>query len=327
LSILRASIDKSSLAAFLVAALSLPCAAQEYPTKPVRMVVPFPPGAGTDILARAIGQKLTESWGQTVIVDNRPGAGGTIGSEFVAKAPRDGYTLLMGNVSTLAMGPAIYRNIGYDSLKDFAPVSLVSSSENVIVVHPSLPANTVKELIALARARPKQLLYSSAGSGTTTHLAGELFKMMAKVDIVHVPYKGSPQSIIDLVAGQVHMSFTSLAAGVPQIKSGRLRAIATTGLKRNPLLANLPTVDESGLKGFEVNAWQGILAPAGTPAAIVVKLNDGIVRALENSEVKERLGSIGLVAAGSTPERFAEYLRSESIKWAGVVKAAGIRPD
>ena len=305
----------------------MPCAAQDYPSRPVRMVVPFPVGAGTDILARAIGQKLTESWGQSVVVDNRPGAGGTIGSEFVAKAPKDGYTLLMGNVSTLAMGPAIYRNIGYDSLKDFAPVSLVSSSENVIVVHPSLPVSTVKELIAFARARPKQLLYASAGSGTTTHLAGELFKMMAKVDIVHVPYKGSPPSMIDLVAGQVHMSFTSLAAGVPLIKSGRLRAIATTALKRNPVLANLPTVDESGLKGFEVNAWQGILAPAGTPAPIIAKLNEGIVRTLENAEIKARLGSIGLIAAGSTPERFADYLRTESTKWAGVVKAAGVRAD
>jgi tripartite-type tricarboxylate transporter receptor subunit TctC len=308
-------------------ALSLNCAAQEYPARPVRMVVPFPAGAGTDILARAIGQKLTEAWGQSVVVENRPGAGGTIGSELVAKAPRDGYTLLMGNVSTLAMGPAIYRNVGYDSLKDFAPVSLVSSSENVVVVHPSLPVASVRELIALARAKPGQLLYSSAGSGTTTHLAGELFKLMAKVDIVHVPYKGTPQAMVDLVAGQVQMSFTSLASGVPLIKSGRLRALATTGLKRNPLLAGLPTVDESGLKGFEVNAWQGILAPAGTPAPVIAKLNEGIVRTLEMSDVKERLGSIGLVAAGSTPERFAEYLRSESVKWAGVVKAAGVRAD
>jgi len=291
------------------------------------MIVPFPAGAGTDILARVIGQRLTESWGQSVVVDNRPGAGGTIGSEFVAKAPRDGYTLLMGNVSTLAMGPAIYRNVGYDARRDFAPVSLVSSSENVIVVHPSLPVSNVKELVALARARPGQLLYASAGSGTTTHLAGELFKLMAKVDIVHVPYKGTPQAMGDLVAGQTQMSFTSLASGVPLIKSGRLRAIATTALKRNPLLGTLPTVDESGLKGFEVNAWQGILAPVGTPSAIVAKLNEGIIRTLEVSEVKERLGAIGLVAAGSTPERFAEYLRSESIKWADVVKAAGVRAD
>ena len=311
----------------LCSALGLSCAAQDYPARPIRMIVPFPAGAGTDILARVIGQRLTESWGQSVVVDNRPGAGGTIGSEFVAKAPRDGYTLLMGNVSTLAMGPAIYRNVGYDARRDFAPVSLVSSSENVIVVHPSLPVSNVKELVALARARPGQLLYASAGSGTTTHLAGELFKLMAKVDIVHVPYKGTPQAMGDLVAGQTQMSFTSLASGVPLIKSGRLRAIATTALKRNPLLGTLPTVDESGLKGFEVNAWQGILAPVGTPSAIVAKLNEGIIRTLEVSEVKERLGAIGLVAAGSTPERFAEYLRSESIKWADVVKAAGVRAD
>jgi tripartite-type tricarboxylate transporter receptor subunit TctC len=310
-----------------MAVIAFSAMAQEYPTRAIRMVVPFPPGAGTDILARAIGQKLTEYWGQSVVVENRPGAGGTVGSELVAKGPRDGYLLLLGNVSTFAIAMSLYRNIGYDSLRDFAPVSLVSSSENVIVLHPSVPARTVQELIALARAKPKQLLYSSAGNGTTGHLAGELFKSMAKVEIVHIPYKGSPLAMNDLLAGQVHMSFTSLASAVPQIKSGRLRAIATTGLKRNSLFDGMPTLDESGLKGYEVNAWQGIVAPTGAPGAIIAKLNGGIARALDAADVKERLGAIGLIAGASTPERFTEYLRAEIGKWRNVVKTAGATVD
>lgn len=310
-------------AIFIVAGAS----AQEYPSRAIRMVVPFPPGAGTDILARAIGQKLTEYWGHAVVVENRPGAGGTVGSELVAKGARDGYLLLLGNVSTFAIAMSLYRNIGYDSLRDFAPVSLVSSSENVIVLHPSVPVRTVQELVALARAKPKQLLYSSAGNGTTGHLAGELFKSMAKVEIVHIPYKGSPPAMNDLLAGQVHMSFTSLASAVPQIKAGRLRAIATTGLKRNSLFDAMPTLNESGLKGYEVNAWQGIVAPTGTPATIIAKLNSGIARALDAPDVKERLGAIGLIAGASTPERFTEYLRAEIAKWRNVVKIAGATVD
>jgi len=301
--------------------------AQEYPARSVRMVVPFPVGAGTDLLARSIGQKLTEQWGQTVVADNRPGAGGTLAADIVAKAPRDGYTLLMGNLSVLGMAPALYPKLPYDPVNGFEPVSLVAASENVLVVHPSLPVKSVRELIALARAKPQALLYSSAGTGTTTHLAPELFRLVAGIAIVHVPYKGSPQAVNDLLAGQVHLSFTSLASATPLVQAGRLRALATTGLKRNPLLPGTPTVAESGYPGFEVNAWQGIVGPAGLPGPIVARLSEGITRALAAPDLRDRMGAIGLVVGGSTPAQFTSYLRAEQAKWADVVKRAGIRSD
>jgi len=310
----------------LLAAGSL-ALAQEFPSRAVRMVVPFPVGAGTDLLARGIGQRLTEQWGQPVVADNRPGAGGTLAADLVAKAPRDGYTLLMGNLSSLGMAPALYPKLPYDPAGGFEPISLVAASENVLVVHPSLPARRVQDIVALARARPEAILYSSAGTGTTTHLAAELFRLMAGIRIVHVPYKGTPQAVNDLLAGQVHMSFTSLASAVPLVQAGRLRAIATTGLKRNALVAGTPTIAESGYAGFEVNAWQGIVGPAGLPAPIVAKLNEGIQRALAAPELRERMAAIGLVVGGSTPAEFGAYLRSEQAKWADVVRRAGIRAD
>ena len=301
--------------------------AQDFPARALRIVVPFPVGSGTDLLARAIGLRLTEQWGQPVIVDNRPGAGGTLSADHVAKAPRDGYTLLMGNLSVLGMAPALYPRLPYDPIYAFEPVSLVSASENVLVVHPSLPVRSVKDVVALAKARPDAILYSSAGTGTTTHLAAELFRLMAGAQIVHVPYKGSPQAVNDLLAGQVHMSFTSLASAVPLIQAGRLRAIATTGLKRNALVPGTPTIAEVGYPGFEVNAWQGIVGPAGLPGPVVAKLNEGIARALAVPELRDRMAAIGLVVGGSTPAAFGAYLKSEQSKWTDVVRRAGIRAD
>jgi tripartite-type tricarboxylate transporter receptor subunit TctC len=301
--------------------------AQEFPVRTLRMVVPFPVGAGTDLLARAIGQRLTEQWGQPVITDNRPGAGGTLGADLVAKAPRDGYTLLMGNLSVLGMAPALYPRLPYDPIGAFEPISLVASSENVLVVHPSLPVRSLQEMVALARAKPDAVLYSSAGTGTTPHLAGELFRLMSGTRIVHVPYKGSPQAINDLLAGQVHMCFTSLASAVPLIQAGRLRILATTGLKRNALVPGTPTIAELGYPGFEVNAWQGIVGPAGLPGPVLAKLNEGIALALTVPELRERMAGIGLVVGSSTPAQFAAYLKSEQAKWADVVKRAGIRPE
>jgi tripartite-type tricarboxylate transporter receptor subunit TctC len=301
--------------------------AQDYPSRALRIVVPFPVGSGTDLLARAIGQRLTEQWGQPVVADNRPGAGGTLSADHVAKAPRDGYTLLMGNLSVLGMAPALYPKLPYDPVHAFEPVSLVSASENVLVVHPSLPVRSVKDVVALAKARPDAILYSSAGTGTTTHLAAELFRLMSGAQIVHVPYKGSPQAVNDLLAGQVHMSFTSLASAVPLIQAGRLRAVATTGLGRNALVPGTPTIAEAGFPGFEVNAWQGIVGPAGLPGPVVAKLNEGIARALAVPEVRDRMAAVGLVVGGSTPAAFGAYLKSEQAKWADVVRRAGIRAD
>lgn len=321
---------RAAAAAVLLGGLAFapaPAHGQAYPERAIRIVVPFPPGAGTDIVARTIGASLTAAMGQPVVVENRPGAGGTVGSETVARAPKDGYTILMGNTSTLAIAPSLYRNLPYNPQHDFAPVARVSSSENVIVVHPSLPARSLRELIALAKARPGQILFSSAGSGTTSHLGGALFKSMAAIDIVHVPYKGSPPSMVDLVAGQVQMSCTSLAAGTPLIKAGRLRALATTGLKRNPILPGVPTVDESGLQGFEIYVWQGFVVPAGTPAAIVNKLNAEFNRALQSSETTGRLEKFGMVAAGTSVEEFAAYIKRENARWADIVRRAGARVD
>ncbi|HLE67850.1 MAG TPA: tripartite tricarboxylate transporter substrate binding protein, partial [Burkholderiales bacterium] len=265
--------------------------------------------------------------GQNVIVENRPGAGGTVGSEIVAGAPKDGYTILMGNTSTLAIAPALYRRLPYDPLRDFAPVALVTTTENVIVVHPSLPVRSVKDLIALAKAKPGQILYASAGSGTTSHLGGALFRSMAKIDIVHVPYKGSPLALTELLAGQTQMSVSSLSSGTPLIAAGRLRAIATTGLKRNALLPDIPTVDESGLKGYEINLWQGFVVPAGTPQAIVERLNAVMVDAVRSPDISSAFARRGMLSGGSNAPEFAAYIKREHAKWAGIVERSGARVD
>lgn len=303
----------------------LPSFAQSFPTGPIRIVVPFTPGAGTDVVARAIAAKMTESLGQNVLVENRPGAGGTIGSSLVAKSPADGYMMLMGNTSTLAIAPALYTKLTYDPVRDFAPISLVTTTENVIVVHPSLPAKNLKELIALAKARPGQVLFSSAGSGTTSHLGGELLRSMAGIDIVHVPYKGSPIATSELIAGQTQLSVSSLSTATPLIAAGRLRPIATTALQRSPVLPDVPTVDEAGLKGYEITLWQGFVVPAATPAPIVSALNKSMVAAARSADVTSAFSQRGMQVTATSSAEFGAFIKREVARWADIVRRAGAR--
>jgi tripartite-type tricarboxylate transporter receptor subunit TctC len=327
---LRRSIGLT-LPLFLALVLTLPCAdasAQGYPSRPIRLVVPYPPGGPLDIMARAIGQKLTEAWNQPVIVDNRAGAGGNIGADLVAKSPADGYTLLMGAVATHAINPTLYGRLPYDPVRDFAPVALVAQVPNILVVNPSVPARSVKELIELARARPGYLNFGSGSTGSTGHLAGELFKTMAGVQMVHIPYKGGAPAMADLLAGQVQLMFDNLANALPNVRAGRLRALAVTTLARSPAMPDLPTIAESGLPGFDLTTWFGVMAPAGTPGEIVLRLNAEIVRALDATDMRERLEKMGAEPpANNTPERFAAFIRAEAAKYAKVVKESGAKVE
>ncbi len=298
-----------------------------YPARPVRLVVPFPAGGTTDILARAVGQKLSEAWEQPVIVDNRPGAAGNIGSELVARSAPDGYTLLMGTVGTHAINASLYAKMPYDNVKDFVPVILVAGVPNVLVVNPALPANSVQELIAYAKANPGKLNFASSGSGTSIHLSGELFKTMTGVQMTHVPYKGSAPALQDLAGGQVQLMFDNLPSALALIKAGKLRALAVTSTTRAAAIPDVPTVAESGLPGFEASSWFGILAPAGTPAPIVAKINADVAKWLASAEGKEKLLSQGANAAGGTPEDFAKHIQAETVKWAKVVKESGAKVD
>jgi len=300
---------------------------QAYPAKPIRLVVPFPAGGTTDILARAVGQKLTEAWGQPVVVDNRPGAGGNIGAELVAKAASDGYTLLMGTVGTHAINASLYAKMPYDHIKDFAPVILVAGVPNVLVVNPAVPVNSVQELIAYAKANPGRLNFASSGSGTSIHLSGELFKVMAGVQMTHIPYKGSAPALQDLIGGQVQLMFDNLPSALPQIKGGKLRALAVTSAARAAALPDVPTVAEAGLPGFEASSWFGVLAPAGTPVAIIARLNAEIAKWLASPEAREKLASQGANAAGGSPEDFAKHIAAETAKWQKVVKESGAKVD
>jgi tripartite-type tricarboxylate transporter receptor subunit TctC len=301
--------------------------ADAYPTKLIRMIVPFPAGGTTDILARSVGQKLGEALGQQVIIDNRPGAGGNIGSDMVAKAAPDGYTLLMGTVGTHAINPSLYPKMPYDHVKDFAPIALVAGVPNVLVVNPSVEAKSMQELIALAKAKPGQLSFASSGNGTSIHLSAELFKTMAGVDMLHVPYKGSAPALTDLIGGQVNLMFDNLTSSLSYIKAGKLRALAVTSSKRSPALPDVPTIAEAGLPGFEASSWFGVFAPAGTPPEIIARLNKEIVKALSSAELKERLAGQGAEAVGDSPEQFAAHIKSETAKWAKVVKASGATVD
>ena len=298
-----------------------------YPSKPVRLVVPFPAGGTTDILARAAAQKLSEAWGQQVIVDNRPGAAGNIGSELVAKSAPDGYTLLMGTVGTHAINSSLYAKMPYDHVKDFAPVILVAGVPNVLVVTPDLPVKTVAELIAYGKANPGKLNFASSGSGTSIHLSGELFKVLTGVQMTHVPYKGSAPALTDLMGGHVQLMFDNLPSSLALIKGGKLRAIAVTSLNRAPALPDVPTVAESGVPGFEASSWFGILAPAGTPHDVVTKINGDVTKWLASPEAKEKLLAQGANAAGGTPEDFAKHIQAETAKWARVVKESGAKVD
>ena len=308
-------------------ALAAPAGAQTaYPQKPIRMVVPFPPGGGTDILARLFGQKMSETLGQQVIIDNRGGAGGTIGTDIAAKAPPDGYTLILVSGSH-AINPGLYPKLPYDSVNDFAPITQLATSPGILVVNPSLPVKSVKDLIALARAKPGQINYASAGSGTPPHLAGELFKVMAKIDMVHVPYKGNAPAFTDVIGGQVSLIFPTMPSAMPFIKSGRLRPIAVTSAKRSPAAPDIPTIAESGLPGYEATSWYGILAPARTPREIVARLHEVLVSIIGSPDMKDKLAAQGLDPVGNTPQQFAAVIKSEISKWAKVVKASGAKPE
>jgi len=301
--------------------------AQTYPSKAIRLIVPFPPGGPADILSRAIGQRLTDDWGQQVVVDNRSGAGGVVGSEIAAKATPDGYTLLMGFVGTHAINPSLYGKLPYDNVKSFEPVSLVATATIVLVLHPSVPARSVRELIALAKSKPGDLTFGSPGNGTPQHLAGELFNTMAGIKMIHVPFKGAVPAINDLLGGRISLIFSSAPPALPHVKTGKLRALAVTGGKRSPLVPDLPTVSESGLPGYEVINWYGVLAPAETNRAIVAKLNAQIVKILSVSDVKERLAAVGIETLTSTPDEFSAFIKDETAKWAKVVKFSGARLD
>jgi tripartite-type tricarboxylate transporter receptor subunit TctC len=315
-----------SLAATL-AILTSHAAADAYPAKPIRFVVAFPPGGGTDIIARSIAQKLAERVAQQVVVDNRPGAGGNIGTDIVAKSAPDGYTLLMGSAGPLAINASLFAKMPFDPVRDLAPVTLAASTPNVLVVHPSLKAATVKELIALAKTKPGEINFASSGHGTPAHLAGELFNSMAGVKLVHVPYKGAAPALADLLGGQVQLMFSTMPPALPHVRDGKLRALAVTSLKRSPAAPELPTVDEIALPGFEANTWHGVVLPAGASAAIIARLNREIVAILHLPDVVERLSSQGAEAVGSTPEEFAAYIKSETVKWARVVRESGAKAE
>ena len=302
-------------------------ATPEYPTKPIRLVVPFAPGGGTDLTARAIAQKLSDAFGKPVVVDNRAGAGGVIGADLVAKAMADGYTLLMGTPGPMTINPNLRKNMPYDTLRDFAPITQTTVSPFVLVVHPSVPASTVKELIALAKQKPGTLNFGTAGNGSVAHLSAEQFKAMAGVQITHVPYKGSSQSLIDLLAGQVQLVFENLPVVLPHIRAGKIRALAVGTRTRSALLPEYPTVAEAGVPGYEASTAFGMLAPAKTPGEIVGRLNREVVRVLHSAEIKDRFGALGLETVGSTPEQYVAHLRDELERYAKIIRVAGIRPD
>jgi tripartite-type tricarboxylate transporter receptor subunit TctC len=298
-----------------------------YPNKPIRLVVPFPAGGTTDVIGRLIGQQLSARLGQQFIIDNRPGAGGSIGADIVAKAPPDGYTLLLGAVATHSINPSLYAKLPYDAVKDFAPISLLATLPNVLVVNPSLPVRSVQELVALAKAKPGTLTFASGGNGTTHHLSGELFKRMAGVDMTHVPYKGNAPAIADVLGGQVSMMFDNIGNSLPHIKAGKLRALAVTGAVRAPVLPNLPTLAELGFKDFNITSWFALFAPAGAPQPIVERLNIEVNRALHDKQVRELLASEGIEAQGNTPDQFRVFLQTEAVRWAKLVKESGAHID
>ena len=316
-------------AAAELAGLAVPATAQTYPARGIRFVVTFPPGGTTDILAREIGARMQETWKQTVVIDNRPGAGGNLGADIVAKAAPDGYTILLGTNGTHAINPSLYTKMPYDAIRDFAPLTLIASVPNIFISHPSVPAKTMQDIVALARAQPGKVIYASSGTGTPQHLSVELFKSMAKIDMVHVPYKGASPAVLAVLSGEVALSCPSLpSAGIAtHVGSGRLRGLAVTGAKRSPTLPQVPTMIEIGYPAFDVVTWFGVLAPAGTPADIVSRLNAEIVRILGMPDVRERLAAQGVDILTSTPEQYLNYIKTETVRWAKVVRDAGAKLD
>jgi tripartite-type tricarboxylate transporter receptor subunit TctC len=323
------AISRSLLTAAAAALAIAPVAAgaQSYPSRTVRIVVPFPAGGPTDVVSRLVGQKLSERLGQSVVIDNRPGAGGVVGTDLVAKSAPDGYTLVMGTIGGLTVSQHLLRKMPYDTLRDLAPITQAVANTNFMVLHPSVPVKTVKEFIALARARPDALSYASSGNGTITHLSGELFKMMTGVAMTHVPYKGGAPALTALISGEVALSFENALVALPHIRAGKMRAIAVTGPKRTQALPQVPTMEEAGIAGYQATGWYGLLAPAATPKEIIERLHAETSQVLSMKDVEDKLAAMGSDAIGNTPAEFARFIRAESEKWGKVVKAAGMKPD
>jgi tripartite-type tricarboxylate transporter receptor subunit TctC len=314
------------IASFVVTgALAQPAA--QYPLKPIRMIVTAAAGSGPDITARIVGQKLTGSLGQPVVIENRAGAGGSIAAEIAAKAPPDGYTLVMASAGSHAVSPALYPKLAWDPIKDFVPITIVAVAPNILIVHPSLPVKSVRELIALARARPGELSFGSGGSGSTAHLSGELFRTMANIKIVHIPFKGAPSAALGVIGGQVEMALLNLPPTLPQVKSGRLKGLAVTTAKRTSAIPELPTISEAGVPGYEASTWYGVMAPAGTPPEITARLHNAIIADLRADDMRTRIAADGGEVVGSTPEEFAAVLKRDLVKWTRVVKESGARAD
>jgi tripartite-type tricarboxylate transporter receptor subunit TctC len=308
-------------------AAAVPAQAQTYPAKPIRWIVPFPPGGGTDITTRTLAAKLSEALGQQMVIDNRPGSGGTIGLAIAAKLPADGYNIATVQLANMGIAPALYKKLPYDPVKDFAPITQAVSATLVLVAHPSFPPRTVKELIALARAKPGSITYGSPGNGTSGHLGSEMIKMAGKVDMVHVPYKGASPALTDLLGGQITIYLSSIPPAVPLVRSGRLKALGVTGAKRNVSLPDVPTIAESGIPGYAVDNWYGVAAPAGTPREMIARLNAELVKILAMPDVRERYANEGSETAPTTPEQFGAFIRAEVEKWGKVVRAANVKVD
>ena len=301
--------------------------AQEYPSKPIRMIIPFVPGGANDVFGRLAGIKITEALGQQVIVENRGGAGGSVGMELAAKAPPDGYTLVLGNIANLSVNPTLYRKLSYNPVTDLQPITLMAKLPSILVVHPSLPAKNIKELISLARAQPARLTFGTGGGGSGSHLTMELFKLQSKIDLVHIPYKGVGPAMIDLLAGQITMSFGAVPGVGPYVRSARLRGLGVTSAGRIAAYPDMPTVAQAGLPGFEATLWYGVLAPAGTPMPIINRLHATLIRAMQSPDMKERFVAEGAEQVGSTPQEFQAFIKSEIERWAVVVRASGMRAE
>lgn len=318
---------KTALTLLAFALWPAAASAQTYPGKPIRFIVPFTPGGGNDTIARLVGQKLAAATGQQVLIDNRPGAGGAIGAEAAAKSAADGYTIFLAGVATHGINPNLRRKLGYDPVRDFDPVSLIASAPLLVVVHPSLPVKSVKQLVALAKAQPGKINYASNGAGGSSHMAVELFKSMTGTSMVHIPYKGLAPALTELLSGEVQLMFSSAVSMLPQVKAGKLRAIAMTGARRSPAIPDIPTVAEAGIPGYETGSWYGIVAPAGTPRTAIDRLSREVAAIVHTPEITRRLDDEAVIPVGSTPEEFATHIRNELARWSKVIKQSGIQPD